>query len=358
MRAGIANPAKMSQREWARCLARGSSEAACLQTLEMYQSGGQAVFNLLDNIAPVTEKAETSAPGLALSGAYSGQGGLSMGFSGLESASVRCGKVPALARYRLNHEGNQISVRLLSNEPGKDPNLWQGQRIVLSLRTDGSLTGTGPIRVTGPVQVGTRQATKEQYANRNGTWTDYKPPEFAECTFNCTRTVTYSAPVYENRTVACTLGVMSLTGPVASVEGGVGGVNEVFMDAMTNIIQGRGTSQSMAAKTPKPGVRMRGRYASQDGLDIEFHPVSAVVGCRQVAFPRDYTVSASGGRVLVTIQNGAAPIVLELRTDETLTGSGSAKLEGKALMGMDVNARPVFQPASDTCTVGVLKPNP
>jgi hypothetical protein len=64
----------------------------------------------------------------------------------------------------------------------------------------------------------------------------------------------------------------------------------------------------------------------------------------------------SGNRVLVTVQNGGSEIALELRPDGALAGSGTAKLVGNALAGMDANSRPVFQTVSETCPVDVLSP--
>jgi hypothetical protein len=236
-----------------------------------------------------------------------------------------------------------------------DPERWQDQRIAMSLRADGGLAGSGPIKVTGPVQVGWRDGTRTYY--RGGV---------------PVRTEPVREPVYENRTVTCTLGVLAPAGKVSAVEAGarpeemlagvhgIGNVMDTLQEALSakSLEELKNASKTAAARDPDPGLRMQGRYASQGGLDIEFLHQAAVAGCRQAAFARDYTVSATAGRILVTIQNGATPIVLELKPDGTLAGSGTAKLEGRALMGMDVNAKPVFRVASDTCTLGILKPSP
>jgi len=376
LRAGIARDAPMSQREWARCLA-SATESICLKRLSertILTSSGAQVMDALGAMFGLSEdKNEAITPGLALAGSYSGAGGLRISFGSGGAASVRCGNVAAPADYHVERQGNQLQVRLvavratgarldkmLQAQSGAavsasaDPDKWQDQRIVLSLRADGGLNGSGPIKVTGPVQVGTRQGTK--------TTTVYTD------TGKMTREEPATVAVYENRTVACTLGVLAPAGKVSAVEtgtrpedmlAGVHGIGQV-MDAVqyafsaTTAEELKNLSTAMANRDPDPGLRMQGRYAAPGGMDIEFLHNAAVVGCKQTAFSRDYKVSVSGSRVLVTIQNAGSQIALELRPDGTLAGSGMAKLEGNALAGLDVNTRPVFQAVSETCPVNAL----
>jgi hypothetical protein len=377
-RAGIAKDSPMSQREWAHCLAAGT-ESICLKRLSertILTSSGAQVMDTLGAMFGLSEdKAETVAPGLALAGAYSGAGGLRMSFGAAGAASVTCGDVAAPAGYKVERQGNQLQVRLVARQAAgprldkmlaaqsgasvsasADPDKWQDQRIVLTLRPDGGLAGAGTLKVTGPVAVGTRQGTK--------TTTVYT------ATGKTTREEPVTEAVCENRAVACALGALAAAGKVSAVESGAGpagmlaGVHGIgqIMDALnsafsaTSVEELKNLSAAMANRDPDPGLRMQGRYAAPGGLDIVFLHNAAVVGCRQAAFAQDYKVSASGNRVLVTIQNAGSQISLELTPGGTLAGSGAVKLEGNALVGMDVNNRPVFQPVSETCPVNVLSP--
>jgi hypothetical protein len=323
------------------------------------------------------DKSATVAPGLALAGAYSGQAGLRMSFGAAGTASVRCGELIAPAGYKVERQANQIQVRLVArqatgvrldkmlaaqydapvSETG-DPERWQGQHIVLPLRADGSLNGAGPLKVTAPVQVGTRQGTKTVTV-----YTDIG---------KITREEPATVAVYENRTVTCALGVLTPAGKVSAIEAGIeamdllAGVHGIgqIMDPLNSVFSAasedelKNLSAAMANRDPNPGLRMQGRYAAPGGVDIEFLHNGAVVGCKQAAFARDYKVSVNANRVLVSIPNAGSELSLELGPDGTLSGSGAAKLEGNALAGLDANNRPVFQPVSEACALGVLKPAP
>jgi hypothetical protein len=373
---GVVNPAPMSPREWARCLAVGNSENTCLRRLDegtvLSESGRKVMDNLGGMFGLQEDKSEQVTPGLTLAGAYSGDGGLRLAFGGVAAASVRCGKVIAPAGYRVERQGNQLQVRLMavqatgarldkmlaagydaSVSASADPERWQGQRVAISVRADGKLSGSGPVKVTGPVQVGWRDGTRTYY--QGGVPVRSEPVR---------------EPIYENQTVTCALGVLTPTGKVSAVEAGarpeemlagihgIGNVMDTMQEALSakSLEELQNAPKTAAARDPDPGLRMQGHYAAQGGMDIEFLHTAAVVGCKQAAFPRDYKVAATASRIEVTIQNGAAPIALELKPDGTLVGSGAASLGGKILAGMNVNARPVFQQASETCSVGVLRP--
>jgi hypothetical protein len=133
------------------------------------------------------------------------------------------------------------------------------------------------------------------------------------------------------------------------------GVDTVFNIA-SDVGNLRNPFESLAALAPDPGLRMHGTYAGTGGFEIEFYPRSAVVRCGQVIEARDYSVSASGGRVLVSVQNGASPITLDLQSNGTMSGSGSITVEGRLLAGINVKDQAVFRAVTDSCTPGVITP--
>jgi len=379
-RAGTARDAPWSQREWARCLAIGNTENVCVKRLRdrtLLTDSGRPVLDSIQGMFGLSEdSSEEVTPGLAPAGVYSGTGGFRMGFGAAGVASVKCGDIITPANYLVEWTGNTLEVRLIavratgirddrvlasghnaSIATSADPEKWQDQRIVLSIRADGKLSGSGPIKVTGPVRVGTKHGTK--------TVTTYT------ATGKATREEPIVVAVYENRTVTCALGLLTPTGKVSAVETGtapneilggvhgVGQVGEALHSAFTatSVDDLKNLSKTMAERDPDPGLRMQGRYTGAGGLDIEFLQKQAVVGCGRAAFPRAYSVAASGSRVVVTIQNNGMPMTFELKPDGTLVGSSAATFEGRALVSLDVNTRPVFQAVSDACSAGVLEPS-
>jgi hypothetical protein len=118
-----------------------------------------------------------------------------------------------------------------------------------------------------------------------------------------------------------------------------------------------------ANKPIPPGFRVHGKYTGEDGFDIEFYPENVLIGCRDAIIARNYSVSMSGNRVLVNIQHGATPIMLELQPDGTLAGSGQVQVSSRRVVAVKQRIEgtrnvqePVFEPVTDTCALGVLVP--
>lgn len=68
-------------------------------------------------------------------------------------------------------------------------------------------------------------------------------------------------------------------------------------------------------------------------------------------------------RPVVNIQNGETPLAVELRADGMLAGSRPVRVNGRVLVGQKekvenalVVRKPVFQPVTDACSLGVLTP--
>lgn len=332
------------QPEWkrkvARCIASGRSEAQCFSE----QLGGEVDGYLSSRLGLNLQR----PAGLWVSGVYATPGGLSVAF-GLEGAHVTCKEVPASADYAVRHEGGQLQIRLLDDSAG--PDVWQGQRVALPVRPDGRLSGAGVLKVTGKVVVGHSRETgwEEQRITASQASTSSNVRRDAAGNLLGEVQVTRDVPIYAPKTEQCALGLMT---PTPGVTG------QAAIEAMI----GSATSGA-PVKAPPPGLRMTGSYTGQSGFEIEFHPDSAVLGCREAVVARDYSVTSSGGRVLVNIRNGDTPLALELRPDGALAGAGQVQVSGRVMVGsnrrVDENTRlvthdPVFQPVSDTCGVGVL----
>ncbi len=344
------------QRELARCIASGRSETQCFV---------EAFGKDMAHMQPILKKIPRPA-GLFLSGVYAGQGGFSVTFYP-EVTMVGCKGISAQGNYAVEMKDNQVVVRLLQpspaaspamgifqntealakllpQTPGANPEEWQSQRVVFPLRPDGRMAAvriapqpSGTIQVTGPVPVGTRQGTRTVTETVGGLTT--------------TRSEPTTETVYAMKTATCLLGILAPTGPAPVL-----GSMSTAPAAVLNLAFGG--EDKNAGKVPPPGLRMNGQYVGQAGFDIEFHPESAVLACRQAVIARDYTVSMKGNQILVNIQDSTKPIVLELRPDGKLAGSGPVQINARAIVGKDANGQLVYQPTSDTCTLGVLTPAP
>src|SRR5262249_41060594 len=98
---------------------------------------------------------------------------------------------------------------------------------------------------------------------------------------------------------------------------------------------GNGFEQLIGISTKQPvptGVRMTGDYASADGFRLIFEPETFTMICRGVPSRRPYTVKLTDTDAQVTIQNDK-PILLSLRLDGKLVGSGPIRVTGQVPAG-------------------------
>ncbi len=334
---------QFKQPEWkrklARCIASGRSESQCFSE----QLGGEVDAFLSPRLGLNLQR----PAGLIMNGVYAAPGGLMVAF-GPRGAHVTCKAVSASANYAVRHEGGQVQIRLLD-----DADEWQGQRVALPVRPDGRLSGAGVLKVTGQVVVGHKKewVTEQRKISEFEASLKFNVEKDAAGNLYVKEQVLQDVPIYAPKTEQCALGVLAptnaATGPMvlASIFGG---------------------TDDAPAKMPAPGLRMTGTYKGTTGFEVEFHLDSAVLGCREAVVARDYSVTASAGRVTVNIKNGDAPLAVELRRDGELAGDGQVQINGRVMIGsnqrVDENTRlvshdPVFQPISDTCSVGVLRPS-
>ena len=69
---------------------------------------------------------------------------------------------------------------------------------------------------------------------------------------------------------------------------------------------------------------------------------------------RQYVARLQGAQVVVDVQHGATPFTLTLGSDGRLTGSGTVKVDGRAMTGSNPNGGFTYVPRSATCPLGVL----
>src|SRR6185369_13298284 len=84
---------------------------------------------------------------------------------------------------------------------------------------------------------------------------------------------------------------------------------------------------------PAPlGLHMTGDYAAADGFRLIFEPDQVTMVCRGVPGQRPYSVKMTDTQAIVTIENDK-PLVVALRADGKLAGSGPVRVTGQVPAG-------------------------
>lgn len=300
-------------------------------------------------------------PGMSLSGSYGGTGGWHIDFDE-NSAHTQCATLSSQPRDYTIDIKNNLAVVTIQSEP-KD--------IVLSLKPDGTLMGTGPLTVKGYLIVsgggGSYSAGEGHWDSHTTTTThEYTPLEASSSTvqqnptlqqngltYTTTRnsttttytpgTPSYSGPSlqYTPKTASCTQAILVSQGALKS---------DPAQKAANNLLFGGKPT------TPAPaGLRMRGTYIAQDGFSVEFYPESAVIGCGQAARAYPYVVKAIGSQAAVKIGDPEHPLLLAIKADGELDpGQGRHEVHGRSIMGRNPNGDFTFTPLNATCYLAVL----
>ena len=309
-------PTKLQQEQAAmrRCAESGRSETQC-----MMEGIGKSFMDMttaaLPGLGDLLKK--KTIYGIRMGGVYPGTNKLSFTFFA-DYVTVACADLEKSDKEyttAIVPDGVRITI---SSEP---------RPIVLTMRADGRLAGVGPTDITGQVVVGWEQWTR--------TWSDGRVEPFTK-------------PVYQTFTRRCSIVNLAASGP-SPPEG-------TASNAIGSVMGILGGSDQDAPKPTPAGLRMGGEYGTQAALDIEFRPEGAILGCGPVAVLKPYSVAFQGGRVVVSIANGASPLALAVGADGRLSGSGSVKVDGRQATGTSGNGGLTYVPRSATCPVGVIAP--
>lgn len=96
-------------------------------------------------------------------------------------------------------------------------------------------------------------------------------------------------------------------------------------------VMGNGFDQmtGINLKSPAtPGLRMTGDYSAATGFRLIFTPDKAVMTCHGASSPQPYVVEATDAQAIIKIQREPKPIILVLRQDGKLEGSGAIRFSG------------------------------
>src|ERR1043166_4432346 len=310
------NSPKPWQRALARCVASGRSESQCMS--EGLVKDFKGMFGA---ILPGGGKAPT---GLRLSGVFGAPSGPGITFWDMH-AVIACGQLVADERaYTVEVRNDRLVVGVRKTPELRELIGGPSSPVLLTLGSDGSLTGPGPVEINGRVVVGTR------------TWTRV---------YDDGRRVPMSENVYEWRTARCNLGVMTFSGPSPAI-----GTASEGLTVGINLVAGllSGGRDTTPLKPAPAGLRLSGEFGRHSGVGLGVTPRGAVVGCGDAVVARDYSVQVQAGQPVVRIQHGTTPLTFAVRPDGALAGSGTVEVSGRVIVGEDPNGGLAFAPRSAT----------
>jgi len=344
--------------EMRQCVASGRTMRVCMS------EGMDKGFNQMFGI-DLSGLQATPPTGLRMTGDYKAADGFRLIFEP-DQVTMVCKGVPAPTPYTVQVTDTQANITIQNGKP-----------FVVSLRADGTLAGTGQVRVTGQVPAGTRteQTTgnSTQTAARTRELTPLEARQYPNAKQNGqTFTIQDDASQFVNgpssrtvidfvtKTADCTLGVLSPIGasPLQQVK------NDA--DILTTIGAGLGalmkggdlnaaTKEMLAPKEDEaitPGLRMNGSYAG-GSFGLTFHRESVTMACGDSEQALPYSVQHSGNKTMLMIQDKPT---MQLMPDGSLNGSGTVQVNGRIITGTtdDINNPFVFAPHPASCPMGRL----
>jgi hypothetical protein len=288
-----------------RCAELGGDVAAC----EM----GDGILGILSS----TWMAPT--PGLRLTGSFKSSSGLTLDFNDDAVVISGCSQmVSANHSYTIQPQGNQFAVSI-NNQP---------QSFLVALGADGKLVGPAAVTIAGQVITGYNDGV----AGMKNTATNTPVPGTVRVVHD---------PIYAAKTATCAAGTMA-PGQIDAASGDA--YNDVAM-----MFPGAQTVQNGEV----PGARLVGKFAGAGGLKIEFQSTGAVIDCAQAHVVTLYQVASTPSGVTITLKNGSSPFSLTLQSNGTLSGTGSAKVDGRLVSGQTA-AGFTFTSVSASCAIGTL----
>lgn len=296
-----------------RCVESGRSETECLT-----EGVGKSFMNMIGGFLP-PGLTPPAIVGVRVVGTYPGPGKFALSFSN-ESVTLTCADLEA-----------QTLQYTTTMTPGGLRIAFDGGVLTsaFTVRPDGRLAGPAEADIPGQVIVGYQHGTR---------------------TYSDGRTEPISRPVYEPRTRHCAIGTLAVSSPTTQLASA-----SALPAATLDFVLGGGSDKKIWERTPT-GLRLSGEFGSQAGLDLEFRPEGVVVGCRESVILRQYLVRIQGAQVLVDVQHGPTPFTLTLGADGKLTGSGTVRVDGRAITGSSPDGGFTYAPRSASCALGVLAP--
>jgi len=314
-----------STAEMRKCVESGRSMRVCFA--EVSNNGMEQITGFNLNL-PIP-------PGPRMTGDYGTAQGLRLIFQP-HQVSMVCQGVLEARDYTVELADSQTLVKL-ENE---------GTPITLTLRPDGKLSGTGPVKVSGHVVTGSRVENVQTYGPSG------------EIIYG-QRQVINVAP----KTVNCSLGLFNVIGstPLPPNLGNPFEYLGTIFSGMNVMAKGGDTKAALKEmlgidKAPAPGIRLNGVYASATGLSLAFHPESVTLVCGDAEQAVEYSVQRSTNQILLRLIGSNGPVDLIRKPNGSFTGTGNIQVNGRRVVGTTNNPdEPLkFAPVVNRCDFGTL----
>jgi hypothetical protein len=297
-----------------RCVELGGSMTQCMGTA--LSAGMQSMLGV--NLSAMTSQGVSGR--LIMFGAYNAASGLHFTFSDASVDIGGCGQmVQGGHNYSIQPSGSQYQIKI-DNQP---------QPLVVTLGTSGKIAAPATQDITGQKITGYFVETNLK-------------------TGASTRT-----PQYGPDTESCKIGAL-VPGPATAPDQGVMADLSGAISMMGSLFGGDADSSAPRQLLLAPGPRMAGTYTSAGGLKIQFQDAGAVIDCAQAHVSVQYDVSNQAGAATIAVKNGSTPFRLTLQSNGTLTGAGTATINGKLMTALDGDGNPILTPTSATCALGTL----
>ena len=315
-----------------RCVAAGRGLSECF---------GDALGSSFKVLIPGLAQKQ-GAPGLRLSGAYTGDASIAFARVSDElpsgSVAVGCGGLYADPyNYEVSIRAGQVVLRIETKPTDVEFNMLP----------DGSFKGPGVVTLSGRVVTGYGPAHEVSYRVQDG-WTqastrwDRQINNLDNTTYVWVPkivegTKTVRDPIFKPATAKCTLNSMKL-------------LPESEKDTRVVV--------NMTVQQVPVGLRMVGDYEGGNGFGVSFHLDSATVICGESEQNDRYSVSPTGHGFLIEVQHGSTPFSLNLQDDGSLnpTRGGVITVNGRTMTDVK-GGQPVFANLPPVrCQVSGLSP--
>lgn len=350
--AQLQQPKDPEARAMNRCITSGRLPASCTGN-SLLGAFTQMVGQVLPSLA------KTPPAGPEMRGAYAGAGNWRLDFSTDGGVLVNCSFLsPNQETYSLDFKENHAII-VINTTP---------KPLVLTLRSDGTIVGPGPVTINGVVASGyteghstpghteTQEVTTHEQLNQADAQLHAGDPNLShtEGGYDLATTTTQSNYVPGTSTPGySTFSPRRATCPALdlSTKGAGVGIQTMQTDLLKTAFGGE-----KGPPTP-PGVRMHGIFAASTGFSVQFFPESVILGCGpDAARAYPYAVVAEGSKAVIKVDAPDHPLSLTYSSDGSLDPGDSSpyQVHGRVITGQDDNDDFSFAPMERTCKLAVL----
>lgn len=342
-------PKTPEERAINRCITSGRLPASC--TGNAMLGAFTEMLSSVSSVLPADTKesiANASSSGPNMAGVFQGAGGWRLDFID-SGVLVNCSILaPDEHKYAIDFKNDRTAI-VIDTIP---------KPLVLTFRSDGTITGPGPFVIDGVVNAGyandTNGSASSGYHDRNGVSLSNSQVSSSSEVYDNGGNRVYSPTVaqtghtvFAHKRVTCP--ALNLSTKGASV-----GVQTMQTDLLKTMFGG-----DKGPPTP-PGIRMHGIFAAPTGFSVQFFPESAILGCGpDAARAYPYSVVAEGTKTVIQIAAPDRPLTLTFQPDGSVNpgASGPYQVHGRTVTGQNGDGDFTFAPLEQACNLAPLAPS-